>query len=233
MQIKKHPKPDTCDAMRCKKAPVETNEHGKFCAAHAGAAVKIQKADDTALPSQEVIAELVTPIKTEYDATNAKIDGLTIQNQAMLEIVSEILVKVKTDFKELEKQRKSVTKPMLDAKKQVDAWFKPATDALKECETKLKTAISAYLQEQERAKLAAVQEGDTDALARSEAPEVPDGIQTRARWTYEIYDEKLLPREYLCPDHAEIGRVVSEFKDNTDIPGVEVRLDTGIAVRTG
>jgi hypothetical protein len=222
--------------MRCKEpSTVHVNGYD-FCDKHGKQAakdVKIQKADDTALPSEAVIAELITPIKTEYDATNAKLDGLIIQNQAMLNLVSDILKKVKSDFKELEKQRKSVTKPMLDAKQQVDSWFKPAADALKECESKLKEAISQYLQKQERKKFEAVRDGNAKELALSDAPEIPEGIQTRARWVYEIYDEKLLPREFLCPDHEEIGRVVGEFKDKTDIPGVEVRLDTSIAVRTG
>ena len=63
------------------------------------------------------------------------------------------------------------------------------------------------------------------------APEIPEGIQTRAIWGYEVLNEKLLPREYLCPDHDEIKRVVSEFKDKTDIPGIRVFLSTSIAAK--
>lgn len=236
MQLKKRIKPNVCDAMRCKEAPVAVVGSAKYCAKHHGmaepqiteATPQITDVGAESAPTEEVIAELVTPIKHETDEAIAQLQRVEITSQPMLDTVSQILRKVKADMKGLEAKRKSVTKPMLDAKKQIDAWFKPAMDSLKEFESLIKNAIGVYLARQEQEKLAALASGDTSALSRP-AVEIPEGIQTRASWKYSIDNEQLLPRDYMCPDHAQIARVVAEFKDKTHIPGVSVYLDTTIA----
>ena len=55
-------------------------------------------------------------------------------------------------------------------------------------------------------------------------PEKPktEGLTLRENWTFEITDESLIPREYLCPDSVKIRKVVQVMKGKTNIPGIRV-----------
>lgn len=69
------------------------------------------------------------------------------------------------------------------------------------------------------------------------APEIPDEIDTkgltvREDWKFSIVDAALIPREYLVPDEKKIGRIVRAMKDQTNIPGVRVYAESGVATRT-
>lgn len=57
------------------------------------------------------------------------------------------------------------------------------------------------------------------------------GQSLRANYTFEIVDEKLLPREWLCPDEQKIRRYVKAMRDEARIPGVRVMKDTTIVSR--
>jgi hypothetical protein len=60
------------------------------------------------------------------------------------------------------------------------------------------------------------------------APKI-NGVNTRENWQYRIVDEKLIPREYLCPDEKKIGKIVKANGTKTNIPGIEV-FDIGTVV---
>ena len=58
------------------------------------------------------------------------------------------------------------------------------------------------------------------------------GLTVREDWKFSIVDAALIPREYLIPDEKKIGRIVRAMKDATNIPGVRVYAEKGIATRT-
>jgi len=75
---------------------------------------------------------------------------ITIASQAELELASEVLKEVKARYKELDTQRKSITKPIDDAKKAVMELFKDPLELLEKAESKLKRMMLGYTEEQER-----------------------------------------------------------------------------------
>lgn len=69
------------------------------------------------------------------------------------------------------------------------------------------------------------------------APEVPDkldtsGLSIREDWKFSIVDASLIPREWLIPDEKKIGRIVRACKEQTDIPGIRVYCEKGVATRS-
>lgn len=89
--------------------------------------------------------------------------------------------------------------------------------------------------------LAAVKVMD-DAVVKRETilesvPEVPDqldtsGLTVREDWKFSIVDSSLIPREWLIPDEKKIGRIVRACKEQTDIPGIRVYCEKGVATRS-
>jgi hypothetical protein len=63
---------------------------------------------------------------------------------------------------------------------------------------------------------------------RAAAPPIP-GIKRQKRWTFEIVDPALVPREYLKVDEQKIGQVVRAMKAQASIPGVRTFETRGIA----
>lgn len=79
-----------------------------------------------------------------------KAEGLTITNQEQYTLAGDILKEIKTRIKELDDERKKITKPLDDAKKAVMNLFKPPTELLEKAEVKVKTSMLAHTEEQER-----------------------------------------------------------------------------------
>ena len=57
-------------------------------------------------------------------------------------------------------------------------------------------------------------------IIKKETPKV-QGVQFRTVWRFRIFDEELVPREFMRPDEIRIGAVVRAMKGATRIPGVE------------
>jgi hypothetical protein len=68
---------------------------------------------------------------------------------------------------------------------------------------------------------AAVKENQIEIPKIQEAPKT-EGISMRDNWQFEIFDETLIPREYMIPDQVKIGKVVRALKDKANVPGVRV-----------
>jgi len=51
-------------------------------------------------------------------------------------------------------------------------------------------------------------------------PKMAGGPVFQTRWSFEIVNENLIPRQYLAPDMTKIGGVVRALKGQTNIPGV-------------
>jgi hypothetical protein len=67
-------------------------------------------------------------------------------------------------------------------------------------------------------------------MAQTVVPRVA-GVSVSVPWTYEIYDESIIPREYLTVDRKKIAAVVKALKGDTKIPGIHPRPDTSLSIR--
>ncbi len=176
------------------------------------------------------VIALVNPLRTEYTDMVAQLrTALVVNSQARLDIAGELLQQVKGKVKKLEIERKKITKPLLDAKKAVDNLFRPATDAAALVEEILKKAISGYIDGQRATKVAALQAGDHEGALATIEPELPAGVSARTVWKWKIVDVNLVPREYWAIDAARVQEHVNTFKGQSQIPGIEVFPETGIA----
>lgn len=91
--------------------------------------------------------------------------GMVVDSPTMLEIASEDLKNVVTLEKAVEAQRTSITKPLNDALKAVNALFKAPAEYLGQAKADLKRAILTYTAEQERLAAAARREAEKKAQA--------------------------------------------------------------------
>lgn len=222
-----------CDATRCKSEPLNVVEidgiSRKLCDKHNAKFLEAEAAPPAAGVDAESIQAQIAPVLDEARSTLAQLPRVVIQNQAMLDIAGQILQKTKGDAKRLDEQRKTATKPILDAKKTIDSWFKPAIDTLKEIEAGLKKAISTYVDAAQAAKVQALESGDHEAALAVATPELPTGVSTRVTWKFQIKNPELVPSDFRVIDLAKIQAVVNLNKDKTEIPGVHVYAETGVA----
>ena len=176
-------------------------------------------------------------------------DVLNWSKVSKLESVSEyescakILVNLKEQINEAEKERKTIVDPLNGVVKHVNQRFKPYVLARQDLEYHLKALIKDYLEEQ-RAILVKAAEKEAKAAEKKGAKQLAMDIRDRAsiavpvpgnaavafrkRWTFKVTDEKKIPREYLCVDEKAITAAIAAGE--RDIAGVEIFEDTIVAV---
>lgn len=90
-----------------------------------------------------------------------------------------------------------------------------------QAEAKLKKAVEA----EERGDVKAAERilSTPPAPIPTIAPSIPktSSFYSRDVWKFEIFDETLIPREYLMVDEVKIGKVVRAMKGAIQIPGVK------------
>jgi hypothetical protein len=147
---------------------------------------------------------------------------------------------IKQNWASIEEQRKKITTPLLEAKRQTDAVFKPALDALAEEERLLKDKLAAYMQMKEQRNVAALAEAKQaptvqdaqQAIARVAPVATPQGMSVRHVWKFEITDESIVPRELCSPDPKKIGAAFQVVNGQpVPVPGVRWYQDTSVSVR--
>lgn len=57
------------------------------------------------------------------------------------------------------------------------------------------------------------------------------GVSMRSTWGYRVKNDNDIPREYMRRDDQKIGSVVRAMKGETNIPGIEVFEEVGVAAR--
>tara|TARA_R110000751_G_scaffold48916_1_gene108693 strand:- start:462 stop:1046 length:585 start_codon:yes stop_codon:yes gene_type:complete len=185
------------------------------------------------LENAELQAQQRTSEALEWSGAS---QDVVIQDTEQYDFVAKCAVEVRGKYKEVEGQRTAITKPMLEAKRQVDNFFKPALNALKSAEVSFKGSMAAYHREVEakrQAALDAAQTAEGDELVEALAvvsQAAPKTKGTYAKDTIEpiLEDESKLPREYLMPDMQKIRAAA---KAGIGIPGVRLERKTSIVVR--
>ena len=184
-------------------------------------------------------------------ALRGQIKSITIQNEDQYKQTSDFLVSLNNQYKKIEDRRTAITKPMNEAKRQVDMLFKPALNALEEIVTDVKRSMSVYLKEAQAARERAMLEaarlaqsapvtGTTPeakefqalvAQASAGNPEANGNVYTKARFVFVIENPALVPDEFWMIDEKKIAQFVGERGMLANIPGVKVSQETQIIAR--
>lgn len=94
------------------------------------------------IPATELLAK-------EAESARATADFLVVSDETSLQCATDEMNGMNKRLKELDKLRKSITKPIDDAKKRVMEAFRPTTDAYTESIAIIKAGIAQYVNEQE------------------------------------------------------------------------------------
>ena len=124
---------------------------------------------------------------------------LIISNQSDYEAASTVLSEVKSRYKELDAQRKEITKPIDAAKKAVMDLFKTPLELLEKAESKIKGLMIGYTNEQER-------------KAREEQARLQRLADAEAAKQKKILDEKIARAE--AAGKAERAELLAQEKEN-------------------
>lgn len=131
---------------------------------------------------------------------------------------TEFLVQVKNKIDSLEEERQSYTKPLNESLRRLNSRFKELTEPLKTAERVVKEAILSYRIKREETRLkeqARLQKknGNTNISLMDVLPDIIESksgeTRTTKRWTFEIIDEKKIPREYLEVNVTKVNEAIS------------------------
>lgn len=192
---------------------------------------------------EEKAKEALAPLLVEAKDIAATVKLFNIASQEDLDLANETTKDVKRKFKDIEENRTSITQPINEGLRRVNAVFKPLTDQYKKCETELKTKVAAglrYLREEQTRKLQEVavlsQAGDMvgakSVLLSTPDAMLPTGSSIREIWHYKIVDINLVPDEYLMIV-VNNDAVVSAVKAGArSIAGLEIYSEDSVTTRT-
>lgn len=166
-----------------------------------------------------------------------------VKDQETADAANEILVRITTGIKGIEKKRKSFTQPLNQSLKEINATFKEITEPILAAKNTLSGRLMNWRaaeqkrirEEQEKAqreeeRRRKIQESHAakghqvkEEITPVEKPmpfSVQDTTKTRSQWTYDIIEPGTIPREYLEVNRTAITRAVRAGV--RDIPGVKI-----------
>ena len=170
---------------------------------------------------------------------------LVIKTQSDMSVAADLLEGIKRAKEVITNRRKEITQPIMDALKSVKDLFSPLEDALKSADDLVRSQVKMYVTiveqkaEAKREKIEARLEKGTlrqdtalQMLSEVEAPEktthgVAGKITIRTIQKLEIFDESLLPREYLVPDRLAITKALYA---KVEVAGARLVSEKSVAV---
>lgn len=239
VKAKKNTKPGNCVAMRC-KAGVATgstvNPLG-LCEKHldewtsAGCPpLDADSAPEAPQELEQVSATLVVPISTAMTEYLPTVSTIVLDNQPALDWLGAVREGARQALAALEESRTSITKPMNEAKRKVDALFAPAKDRC----TAVMTAIDARLNEYRRLQrqwqeqaLTQIANGNRDdatiAHAHLTGPSLPGQVTPVTHYPYEVTDFAIVPDMFKVIDDAALSAYIKQRHGRVSIPGIAVQ----------
>ena len=157
------------------------------------------------------------------------------ERKKMRDWAAQFIQSVNAKKKELETARTSITKPINQGLRAVNAVFKPPVNAYDEVERYVKNEVALSLKEERDEQTKALAEATTpQEVARSSqalvAP-MPQGLGARQVWKWRVIDPSKIPAEYYVLDEARINREVRGLQDKTQIPGIEVYQEQTVVLK--
>ena len=189
--------------------------------------------------------------KINEDVTNVikTSETIKIETEEDFTKATEFLNQIIARIKRIEELRIQFTKPILDAKNAIDTEFKASSVPLREVETKVKSIILDYrkkeaqilekkriekLKEAEKIKNVGEQEKaleEVKEIKQETNIQVSTGTNRFKKvWTFDIMNEKLIPKKYLKVDEAAIRKAVREGERK--IKGVKIYQEERISSYT-
>ena len=194
-------------------------------------------------------------IQKETSNLREKIQTLQIVDDSSEKLGATYLSFLAKALKNLETARVRLTKPILDAKKNVDNEFKAMMEMPTQLARILKDRLLEYSnvkEQKEKEKVGKVAQFAKDnglPVPAADAPSAPQSTAVRTtvgttfekkNWTWKVVDEAKIPREFLTIDEKKINSRMREATKNIHgvvtmslkIDGVEFYQEKDIAVRT-
>ena len=229
--------PDTCDASRCQQRWTRPLKNGvKLCDRHLQMLTHEEALEFTRNQEHDYFDEKSAPTKEQEvkqeielysmnaDEALTALKDFEISDQEEADQISEIMRRAHDDYKRLDDMRKKVTKPILEAKKGIDAWFKPTTNKLEALKVLLKEKIQTWIDSQTQQYQEALDSGDAETILAAPNPELPSGTATRNVWEIEIVNFELVPRRYLILDESAVRADMDRLgPENVVVPGLEIK----------
>lgn len=160
--------------------------------------VTIERPDQEALMRQ---ANAVYDVAAEF----------VIDGPETYQVAADELRDIKARISRLDEQRKSITKPLDDAKKAVMALFNPVIDRLTEAEKSVKGAILTYQDEQERKRKE--EQARLEAAARAERERAEAAARAQAEEARRLLEES---QRAAAAESAEIRRQAEELRQQAE-----------------
>lgn len=160
---------------------------------------------------QKLPDEAKSLIKVEYRDIALRLQSLKVGNEVQYKDAVELGLRNKDILKRLESFRKTIVKPFQDAVKNTNDLFKNIASRFEENQAKIDRAILQYQSSRKK----------TESIQNVHSPNGMGRATLVKRMAFEIVDESLIPREWLCPDETKIGRAV-RGRLVKEIPGVKI-----------
>jgi len=112
-----------------------------------------------------------------------------------------------------EKKQKAIQQQQADQKAAREEHESMFVEAAADLEREGRTGEAEALLE------SAIANAPSVAPVQTQAP-MAKGVYITEKWSFEIFDESQIPREYLKVDETKIGKVVRAMQKDTNIPGV-------------
>lgn len=154
--------------------------------------------------------------------------ALVITEHEEYNMAADDLKRIKAKAKELDEQRKALTKPLDDQKREVMEFYRPATEFLTEAEKILKGAMATWQAEQER--IAAVERARAAAAAAAEQQRLRDEAAALAKQAEEAAKSGDAEAAFAAQVEAEERLAVAEVV--TANPVAEPAKQSGISYRS-
>jgi len=173
---------------------------------------------------KETAQQALALVNAEID----ELDGWTINSAQKNDFAAAMLRDVKTRTRQLEKKRKTITTPLNQALREVNALFRAPRERLELAEKLLKTKIAGYLetvQADNNAALEAAATAETiedaeTAIAKVQDTKAPAGVSVRYTYRPIVEDETKIDRQFLAPDMQKITAWAKKHrgKDGEPLP---------------
>jgi DNA repair exonuclease SbcCD ATPase subunit len=173
---------------------------------------------------EEELASLPEAIETDVDAVKA----------------TDLILKVRKMFNEIEERRKERTAPASETVKLINEDYKKFLDPLKELEKKLKGALETYSAnkvEKDLQHLETVRQetGDKELMLPVGVGSIPSAngeVRFRESYVATVVDEAKVPRKYKTTvvDMKAIQKDVNDSDGNIVIKGVEIKPASSLAL---
>lgn len=175
-----------------------------------------------------VVTAEIEPMRSMAERYLQAIVNMPITSQADVDVLGKELIENRERRDALEAKRKTLTGPVNDLKRAIDALFKPVKDIFDAVDTTITNKLGPYQQQAKAANTAALDavgggSRDASTLATAHAvPQTPAGLSEIEEYDFEIENEAEIPRPFLCFDESLARAYVKHHKGNCTIPGVKI-----------